>query len=90
MRVCIRKSRPSAAAYQAGNSGLPLRELLLGLREFGDVVGGILEGEKLTAVRQRYRIFERDGPGHVHKRSLMAHTKKPRTMPGLKFARDRN
>jgi hypothetical protein len=38
--------------------GLPLRELLFGLRKHLDISGGVLEGDELPAARQRDRIIE--------------------------------
>jgi hypothetical protein len=37
---------------------LPFGGVVLGLAELGDVAGGILECDELTAARQRDRIFE--------------------------------
>jgi hypothetical protein len=42
--------------------GLPLRELLFGLRELLDIFGGILESDELAAAGQRDRIIERSFP----------------------------
>jgi hypothetical protein len=40
------------------NRGLPCRMLLLGLRQLGDELAGILQRDKLATVRQRYRFVE--------------------------------
>jgi hypothetical protein len=45
-------------ADQAGHRRLPFLESLLGLRQFHDVVGGILERDELATAGQRYRIVE--------------------------------
>jgi hypothetical protein len=49
---------------QAGNSGLPMGQILLSLRKLRDVPGCILQGEQTPAVRQLHGIIERGGPGH--------------------------
>ena len=45
------------------HGGLPFRRVMFGFRQFGDIGAGILECDELSAVRQRYRIFEGCGPG---------------------------
>jgi hypothetical protein len=45
-------------ADQAGHRRLPFLEVLLGLWQFHDVSGGILERDELAAAGQRYRIIE--------------------------------
>jgi hypothetical protein len=47
---------------QGPGGHLPLCQVLLGLRQLHDVVGGILERDELAAVGKRNRIFERAGP----------------------------
>jgi hypothetical protein len=49
---------------------LPFLELLFGLRQLLDISGGILEGDELAALGQRYRIVERSFPalGRVTRR----------------------
>jgi hypothetical protein len=49
-------------ADQAGHRGLPFLEVLLGLRQFHDVGGGILKRDELPTARQRYRIVKRSFP----------------------------
>jgi hypothetical protein len=44
--------------------GLPLLEILLGLRELLDVFGGVLEGDELATAGQGNEIVEGAGPGH--------------------------
>src|SRR5258706_4961316 len=49
---------------------LPLRGLVLGLRELDYVIASLLEGDKAPAARQRYRIFETSLPtmaSHRHR-----------------------
>jgi hypothetical protein len=41
---------------------LPFLEVLLGLRKFQDVIGRILECDKLPPAGQRYRVFEAPMP----------------------------
>lgn len=51
--------RAAAAAQQQHlDCRLPFGQVGYLLRQFGDVVGGILKGEELPAVRQGYRILE--------------------------------
>jgi hypothetical protein len=50
---------------QGFHSRLPLRRLVLGLRQLRDVVGRILQCEKLPAVRQRDRIIEASFPASI-------------------------
>jgi hypothetical protein len=50
---------------QRFDRGLPLRELLFGLREFLDISGGVLEGDELPAAWQRDWIVERTFPTSV-------------------------
>jgi hypothetical protein len=40
------------------HGGLPLRELLLGLRKLLDIFGGVLESDELAAAGQIDRIIE--------------------------------
>jgi hypothetical protein len=44
---------------QALGGGLPLVELLLGLRKPGDVVAGSFKDDELSTIAQRDRIIER-------------------------------
>jgi hypothetical protein len=53
-------------ADQASDGGLPLVELLFGLRKSGDVVSGIFEGDELSTIGQRDRIVERSLPSRRH------------------------
>jgi hypothetical protein len=57
-----RKHRRSAVAFgdqdQGFNGGLPLLDLLFGLRQLLDISGGILESDKLAAARQGDGIVE--------------------------------
>jgi hypothetical protein len=46
-------------ADQATDRGLPLVELLIGLRKLVDVNAGIQQGDELATARQRYRIVKR-------------------------------
>ena len=48
---------------QGFDRGLPLLEMLLGLRQFHDVVGGIAQSHELAPTRQLDWIIERTGPG---------------------------
>lgn len=43
---------------QGFHRSLPLRGLVFGLRQFGDVGAGVLQGYKLLATRQRDRFVE--------------------------------
>jgi hypothetical protein len=55
------------------NRGLPLLELLFGLRELLDIFGGFIEGDDLAAPGQRDRIIERAFPASVsHQRATAA------------------
>jgi hypothetical protein len=57
-----RKHRWSAQfhnGHHALDSGLPLIELLVGLRKSGDVVAGVFEGDETAAIRQHNRIQPR-------------------------------
>ena len=50
---------------------LPLRGLVLVLRELGDVVAGVLERDELATVRQRNRIVEPSFPAAIsHSRAV--------------------
>jgi hypothetical protein len=54
---------------QAAGRGLPFLEVLLCLGQLHDVVGGILEGDELATVGQRYRVIELSRPaqpGRLH------------------------
>jgi hypothetical protein len=42
--------------------GLPLLEILLGLRQACDVVASIAQSRELAPTRQRDRIIDKDGP----------------------------
>jgi hypothetical protein len=44
---------------QRFDRGLPLRDLLFGLRQLLDIFGSILEGDEMAAARQRDRVIER-------------------------------
>jgi hypothetical protein len=45
-------------ADQATNRGLPFLEVLLGLRRFQDVIGGVFEREQLATAAKWNRIIE--------------------------------
>jgi hypothetical protein len=67
-----RKHRRAAERYhqdQRLHSGLPLRGLVLGLRELGDVLAGVLERDKRAPARQRDRFVERPFPARCSRRS---------------------
>ena len=53
---------PPSVANRGFHCCLPLRGLMLYLRKPRDVVAGILQLDKLTPARQRYRIFKRSFP----------------------------
>src|SRR6266550_4581337 len=57
------ESRALSGAGQAKSSGLPLFELLLGLRKLGDVVASILQREERLSGWQRDRFVEGCRPG---------------------------
>jgi hypothetical protein len=44
---------------------LPFHGLVLGLRQLGDVVAGVLKRDQQAAAGQRYRIVERSFPAHL-------------------------
>lgn len=43
--------------------GLPLRRIVLRLRQFHDVVGRVAQGDEAAAIWKRYWILKRGGPG---------------------------
>ena len=48
---------------QGFDRGLPFLEILLSLRQFHDVVGGVAQSYQLAPTRQQDGIIERAGPG---------------------------
>jgi hypothetical protein len=68
MRACSSGPRPSAAINSASVAGLPILEVLLGLRQFQDVGGGVLERNDLATAGKRNRILECAGPWHQTER----------------------
>ena len=68
-----RHHRRAAVAFgdqdQGLNGCLPFLDLLFGLRQLLDKSCGILESDKLTAARQRDRIFEFAFPARCFTRS---------------------
>jgi len=53
---------------QGLDGGLPVLELVLGLRQHLDIPGGVPEGDKLSAARQRNRIAEFSLPAWISHR----------------------
>jgi hypothetical protein len=51
MRECIIGPRPSAAMIRGRDRGLPLLEMLFGLRKLHDVVGGITQSHEVAPTR---------------------------------------
>jgi hypothetical protein len=47
---------------QGLHCGLPFGAGVLGLRELGDIIAGILERDELATARQQDRVFERTFP----------------------------
>jgi len=56
-------------ADQAGHLGLPFLEILLSLRQFQDIGGGVLTDDELATARQGNRIVEWPFPARCFTRS---------------------
>jgi hypothetical protein len=55
----------------------PFLKLLIGLRQVRDVIAGLLEGDELAAVGQRYRIVEFSVPSRISHRHAAAASNAP-------------
>jgi hypothetical protein len=60
-------------ALQRLNRRLPFIEILFGLWQLLDIIGGVLEGDELAAARKRDRVIERTFPSAIsHRRGVAA------------------